>query len=362
MIRVAPSMAVVAVVQGVGCNHGPSEDGLVFETENLTVRNRTGGELCLGTVELLDREFIRVSRLQGIETPPRLPITLEFGAMAVEDRCAASADVGVVAGCVVSANGEVGIATGLAAAPHELVHASRRAAGISGNPFVEEGLAEALRGGELTGYAIATDAAADPLSPVQLADQFEYSVASYITAGHFLSWLRSDVGDETFFNAVTAPGYRDNSETLAGWFQSEFDLSFDDATQLWRNESDLAYWQRGPCESPRSLGGGIMVDGELDCSSGSTLGASDVEGSVIFSPQLCIDVAPATQLELRVEASESVTASFVGLDDNGVLRGTSEVAGGDTLLMDADAPWLVVSVRTVQEETQTYRFEIRPID
>lgn len=352
---------LAAVTFPVACQ-GP-KDPDVIHGESLTVVNRTGGVLCRGTPDLLEREFRRISETQGLSIPPSLPITVELGAEAVADRCALSSESGVIAGCTSAANGEVGVATELVAASHELVHASRHAAGISRNAFFEEGVAEALRGGELTSYAIADDATADPLSPPDLVESFELAVASYITAGHFLSWLRRDRGDSLVFSALSNQAYSSSAGDVDIWFADAFSESLQDATQRWRLESDFAYWQPGPCSAAREIGAGLVLDGELDCGSSLTLGVlggAEVEGTAMFSLPVCVDVTALDAVDVSVQAAEEVGVALSSVDDQGALLGTVRVQGGASQTVDLPARWLLVSVRTSLEDFQPYVVQIAP--
>ena len=261
-------------------------------------------------------------------------------------------------------NGEVGIATELHTAPHELVHASRKAAGLTGNPFFEEGLAETLRGGEFAGYGIADDAANDPLSPVDLSTGFESSVAAYITAGHFVSWLRDDLGDDVLFRALTSAAYVDNAAQIDTWFEAALGASLEETTQRWRTESARSYWQPGPCEAARSLGSGTVVEGELDCSQEDTigvLGGGSDNGGLMFSQRLCLDLGAAAQVEVALQADPTVSVSLTRLDGDGQPLESGRVAGGETSTLDGSGSWLLFSVESSGDGPLPYRVELRPL-
>lgn len=355
---IVASAALVGACHDNGNSNG--EDPNEVHGESLTVVNRLGGVLCSGTAELLEREFRRVSESQGLAVPPPLPITVELGAEAVADRCGLAPESGVLGGCTVAANGEVGVATELAAASHELVHASRHASSISGSSFFEEGIAQALRGGELAGYSIAADAMHDPLSPVELAAEFQVSAEAYITAGHFVSWLLSDRGESSVFDALTAEPFTSSADNVSPWFSATFSETLADASARWRTESDAVYFQRGPCEQPTILDDEILLEGELNCESPQTLGTvGDPEGkSVMYSLPACVDVTALDAIDVSVQADAAVEILLLLSDERGLHSGNASIRDGDELVIDVDAPWLVVSARAASDEAASYALRI----
>jgi hypothetical protein len=333
----------------------PGDDGPVH-TENLEVVDRTGGRMCRGVPGVLEREFQRVSNLQGIALPAMLPIIVEFGEEAVEDRCEGLSPDGAVAGCAMTGNGQVGIATDQAPASHELVHASRLAAGIGGITFFEEGLAQAIRGGELGGYPISDDAATDPLDPVLLVEGFARSLGPYITAGHFVSWLRDVHGAETLYRALTSDAYASASasDEVEPWFEDAFGETLVQATSRWRAESPLSYWQPGPCSADAAIvvEQEAMLGGVLDCSSEASVGSIDQPDparDVVRSLPRCFDFSTTGVFQVSVEGSADVRLWFSSLGDDGDYRGGTEVVGGESISIDFSGRYAVVTASLYPE-------------
>jgi hypothetical protein len=347
----------------VGCQPSGPADERLTETRYLRVVDRTGAGLCAGTPLLLDREYERIALAQGLDPRTGVAITVELGTEAVEDRCAESPEDGFVAGCAVSANGEVGVATELAAAPHELVHASRLASAVFGNRFFEEGIAEALRGGEQQAYAIGNDAAANPLPPSLLVQQFSRSPGAYVTAGHFVSWLIEAYGRDPISAALTSAAFETtgNPEEVSAWMNGAFGLTLAEAEQAWRETAAYSYVQLGPCADERvvSLAGSLELAGVLDCGSDETVGpySADADGVGVGEARsitTCVRIPGPLVLDLELEASAEVRAFLVPIHLEGFALPVIELAGGDRVEVEVAEPLLGVTVRAGADRVEEY--------
>lgn len=341
---------------GFGCEHQLRNDAVA--TEHLIVQQSGGLPLCGGTAPMLEREYQRIGSLLGLATLGTVEVML--GSDAVAGECVDHADN--VTGCALDDGAGVRVATELPSATHELVHAARLSTGVFANRFFEEGLAEATRGGEFGGYQIADFSSLDPLSPVELVSGFDTSVGGYVTAGHFVSWMNARYGSGAF-PAFSSSGYASaaTGEQIATWFEEEFGESLVVAESSWRSTADYAYWQPGPC-SPDVVRivdmGSLVVEGEIDCARGSTIGPSTgSHGEILFAAQpQCLKVPHPATVFIEVEASSEVRVDIVprGCDESLDGSDSMRIVGTSTAMLPVEC-WLHADVRTSSHQPQPFR-------
>lgn len=255
MIKV--KQAAVVVVLGHVCS-GCAAETWDFETESLRINlaEEFTGTLCQGDLEALQGHVDRTASLLEVGIGTKVEVHLWPGFAVPEEVCGIPGAFGCHrAGVVHSSN---------IALTHELVHAvGWQAGGESADPFLEEGMAEALSGRAIRAPTV--------LHPFEALKGRRDPTTREIGA-HFVRWALETYGAEGLLSArglEAGPGF----EAWTG-------LRLETAEQEYLDSSVFAYPNIWGCEPSVQLEDGVLqLDLQLACDAGETraYGSSTLE-------------------------------------------------------------------------------------
>jgi hypothetical protein len=233
------------VLVSTGC---PAELPIEYETEHLRIGTDLDHPLCQGDLVALERIIARVQDELSIEM--RDPATVYLWDLERWDpKSAGCAEF--TFGCFNRPSNTV--RTSDVALAHEIVHAAmaqhRPAA------FFEEGLAE-MYGGKMALYAISEPSANVGRKGASI---------DYLTANHFVRWLRERWGPEPLGRLART------SDRSFSSFEAIYGMSMQAAEALYFEDAPFAYPSFYACDGPELLeeGGAWRGEVELDCASGA---------------------------------------------------------------------------------------------
>lgn len=341
----------------------PEARSVVF-TEHLAIYTTDEADVCAGTAEVLERETLRVANSFGVSVDEEISVVL--GPNVAEDFC----DLGEpVAGCSGrDPDGRLGVAGSLDVVVHELVHAVRAAASLSGPSFYEEGIAEVLRSGELASYQIGSPgAAAERFDELQLAKVS--TSADYIVAGNFVAWMKSS-NAAGFVNAFADPQFLavSSMEQLDSWFAESMGDDISDARDDWTATLPRSYYFAGPCEvngAEPLTEQGVAREGVIDClDDRSTLGPFWTGGPAeLHSIASCVDVTGFTQLDIAFEGPSDAWLDLVSRDcgsSRPIPQEALRLHGGAGERVDVTGCTLQLAVHGSSLEPFEYGWSIQP--
>lgn len=304
-----PRTEALALLLGLaGCQ---AEQPPKFGTEHLYVEPSDNDVVCQGTLANMEAQVVRVAGIVGFELNSR--IVVYYGPSAVEEHCGSESG-----GCARDL-GEVA-ASGFSSY-HELVHAIRQLShgGIVGNEFFEEGLAVVLSGFRPIPYIALGDAMNVERGPSQFATDFredgDFTHGDYPVAAHFVSWLRTEWGDEVLVPFLNDERYL-TTEGIDIAFAEHFGLSIDEADSAWRATSAEEYRWGEVCDPARDLAwSGATLDfvGEVACDLDTTLGPGPRPGETILTRSNCFMLDDAATLRAEF-ASPAGRVTFANVE------------------------------------------------
>ncbi len=293
-----------------------AEDGIVadYETRYLRIVNHTGGQVCAGTLEMLDAEVERLAALMGL--PVEAPLLVNYGQQAVTENCEFPLEYpegeGKGGGCVSRYGCQTRVSTSYEAQIHELVHAIRHVHGIRGPTVLEEGLAVILGDQRPSRGLHIGVSTREPRSMLELVElpASEIWLERYTYGSHFLSFVMDEYGQAPVLAMLSDPLYPDRLDEL---FERHLGESFARIDERWREESwETSYTTPPPCDQLVPLGNGFDVETTLDCNDAGTLG--HFESYLVSAPTgLCFTTEEPTPVSVSVvEAPGRV--SLIGYD------------------------------------------------
>lgn len=293
---------VLGLLGLVGCR---AEEPAVFVTDHLRVEPSDNDVVCRGTLARMEAQVVRVANILGVELDST--IAVYYGPSAVEDNC------GEAGGC----GSSKGASGDFATIQHELVHAVRFIKGGIGTRFFEEGLAGVLQGVRPIPVYFSAQAGSVERGPKVLAmipwDEFAWG--DYPVAAHFVSWLRTEWGDEVLVPFLNDERYL-TTEGIDIAFAEHFGLSIDEADSAWRATSAEEYRWGEVCDPARDLAwSGATLDfvGEVACDLDTTLGPGPRPGETILTRSNCFMLDDAATLRAEF-ASPAGRVTFANVE------------------------------------------------
>jgi hypothetical protein len=262
----------------------------------------------------MEAQVVRVADILGVELDST--IAVYYGPSAVEENC------GEAGGCASSKGASGDFAT----IPHELVHAVRFIDGGVGTRFFEEGLAGVLQGVTPIPIYWSGQAGSVERGPAMLAmvpwDDFAWG--DYPVAAHFVSWLRTEWGDEVLVPFLNDERYL-TVEAVDEAFAEHFGLSIDEADSAWRATSAPEYVWGEVCDPARDLAWtGTTLDfaGEVACDLDTTLGPGPRPIETILTRSNCFVLESSMPLP-GASPSPTPVASLSGVSRPSTSRGST---------------------------------------
>jgi hypothetical protein len=265
-VRHEPRRAPFLLLGVLGC--GEATPGS-FATEHLEAFPSDSEMICRGTLDLMEAQVVRVAEILRVDLPER--IRVDFGPSAIAEYCGTDAG-----GCATGLRENTRVVADDSSAYHELVHGVRRANGLRGTRFFEEGLAGVLAGFHPFPIRFYGDPQGVTRSPAMLATAAwdEITHDDYGLAGHFVSWIFTTFDEDTvaaFFNDEESM----SADTVDAAFADHFGLSLAEAEALWRTTAEDEYAWGARCDPSAALawsGDVLEFRTRLACDEPRTLG------------------------------------------------------------------------------------------
>lgn len=319
--------------------------------------------ICPPTLERLDREVERLAAELGVVPDPEQRLALHYGDWAVKERCDIELEVGefMWGGC--TAQGGSWIAAQAGAESHEIVHALRMRAGLTGPPYWEEGLATYL--GTWRPYSAYRVWASGDLEPSQsLLSADAPDQAGYTEAAHFIAFLDHTYGEERLrvLSGALGEGVEPNAA-----FEQALGVSLPTVEERWAAEADHMY-ELGPlCEEHLVVGAEpVVIRGEIGCEAPGVLGPmGNVVVDTFRGPRHCLQTPPDTTLTVTVRGSADHGAAHARTIASDACPahepnlGTNVVAGTEHDFETRGCTWSITYVSTLEGDEYEIELSVR---
>lgn len=372
--RCRHAWVLILALDGLACGESPVDDNVDAEpspgpepdlrSTYLDVFLDPGTRLCSPTLERLDAEVERLATALGVDTDPEERIVLYYGASSVKDRCDIDFPVGefMWGGC--AQEDGLWIAAQPRAESHEIVHALRLHAGLSGPRYWEEGLATYY--GTWRPYVELRVWASGSLQPSRsLRSPEPPDQAAYMESAHFIAFLDEAYGGEALRALSRSLG--EGAEPGIA-FRQELGVSLEDVEARWLVEADHMY-ELGPlCEEEITVGSEpVVLRGEIGCEVPGVLGPGLSERMDLFrGPRYCLSTSPGTVLSVTARGSEEhgvvearSVASDSGCPAHEPSLGTSVVPGSEREYDTQGCRWAVVYVSSLEGDAYEIELSVR---
>lgn len=293
------STLIITLASGLAPGCGPDEDASL-ETPDLHIHGELDGA-CSAFGRLYERELERVELALGRELLE--PIDVFVGRQAVDDACLLTSEAEPLAGCTIS---PTEIVTTLPALSHELVHAIREQHGVSGSPFVEEGLATMIGTGR---PSLALSIELDPADPAHaIAAQLDHgwpelSAIDRAVGAHFLHWMEQAYGLATLREFLWSEGVT-RGDAIAAAFDDATGETLAEGEARWSEEadaevrfSDLCYGRPAPKLPPA----GLVVEASACCDDPDV---EQAEPPLLRMGHRCFTLPAETTLEVELSSGD----------------------------------------------------------